>query len=56
MKKNKLEILEMIKNKKTKNSVDELDSRMRLAVQEIIKLEELTKKFFPGTAQKDKEK
>lgn len=54
MRKNQLKTLEMIKKIKNKNSVDKLHSRMKLAIQEIIHLEDLTEKFFLGAAQKDK--
>lgn len=50
MKKNELETLKMIKK-----IICELDSRIKLAVQEITKLEDLARKFFPNAAQKDKE-
>lgn len=36
-------------------SVGGLDSRLKLAVEEIIKLEDLAKKFFLDVAQEDKE-
>ena len=42
-------------NNKEKMSVGGLDSRLKLAVEEIIKLEDLAKKFFLDVAQKDKE-
>lgn len=54
MKKNQLETLEMIIVKK-RNTVDGLDSRVKFAVEEIIKLEDPAKKFFPDAARKDKE-
>lgn len=48
------ETLEMIIVKKP-NSLDGLDSRVKFAVEEIIKLEAPAKKFFPDAAWKDKE-